>query len=59
MEIEPHDDGYLWLDSYGRGRTRRRLNNVLRRGNVAWITGIGTGLTVGFILLSWLREVAR
>jgi hypothetical protein len=58
MEIRDHDDGYQWLDNYGRGRLRRRLNWLLKKRQIAWWIGLGFGISLGFILLPYVAELA-
>lgn len=31
INIEEHDDGYAWLDSYGKGRRKRQLAWLLKK----------------------------
>lgn len=57
MTIEPHDDSYEWLQNYGRGRVRRRLNYQLKRRGLAVWLGIAIGVMAGFTLLPLLMGV--
>jgi len=52
--IQPHDDGYDWLESYGKGRLQRRLNYQLKRRGLALWLGIAMGIMAGFVILPWL-----
>jgi hypothetical protein len=55
--IQKHDDGYEWLENYGKGRLQRRLNYQLKRRGLAWGLGIAMGIMLGFVLLPWLYSL--
>lgn len=57
MNIEDYDDGYAWLDSYGKGRRRRQLAWLLKKRSLAIWLGIGAGISLGFILLPRLAGI--
>ncbi len=48
-----------WLDRYGRGRTLQQFKNALARRNGAAIVGVGSGATIGFLFLYWLRMLIK
>ena len=54
VEQLPDEDWRDYVRQYGKGRSKRRFNYILKRRNVALWLGLGLGVSLGMLLLPWL-----